>query len=497
MALSADDTKLLDAFSLFYDRQSGSWFIVGGAGEPLLITDPDSFEEELARAKLEKATKVSNLVGVASPNRLCLVELLVPLQVRVWCIIVPLPRIPPIVLAAMAITDRVTAEELTRYTHRIIDGLHEKDIWPVSYACDGNDTERANQRNLASQAHGIDARIIRSPSPLVEDIKVNIPIYHGRPLALLQDSLHAKKTARNNIGSGARTLVLGNHCALYDGLRDMAFHEKSPLYHRDVENTDKQDDRAAARVHSSRAIEWLIEHRPDNLGLIIFLFVFGEFIDVFQCRHASFNERFQMFFRCYFFIELWKVVLVDSKYALNKYGLSPDARDIFSILGHGFLQLVFIYRDFISDKRIPLLLWLHSSEICEHVFAEVRKLSKDFNFSDFLFLMPKVHCPIRNSMGLGGMSTSDAKDRASGYAHTWMDLDDLSLANLRTFPSDIEIAELAREGFEDASDLWQQLGVFIGNVHIPKQSESCGRFSMYPHFANAASISHDRKRRQG
>lgn len=75
MALSADDTKLLDALSLFRDRQSGSWFIVGGAGEPLLINDPDNFQEELSRAKLEKATKVSNLVGVASLNGLCLVEL--------------------------------------------------------------------------------------------------------------------------------------------------------------------------------------------------------------------------------------------------------------------------------------------------------------------------------------------------------------------------------------------------------------------------------------
>lgn len=59
VALCADDTQLLTQLKVLKDRESGSWFIVGGTGEPLLIGDPDVFKKELEEGKIEKATKVS------------------------------------------------------------------------------------------------------------------------------------------------------------------------------------------------------------------------------------------------------------------------------------------------------------------------------------------------------------------------------------------------------------------------------------------------------
>ena len=35
------------------------------------------------------------------------------------------------------------------------------------------------------------------------------------PIVMIQDSKHMAKTLRNNLFSGARALVLGNHLAMY------------------------------------------------------------------------------------------------------------------------------------------------------------------------------------------------------------------------------------------------------------------------------------------
>ena len=59
VALSANDTKLLATYRPFYDRESHQWFILGGVGEPLVVGDSKDLQEELERAELRKATKVS------------------------------------------------------------------------------------------------------------------------------------------------------------------------------------------------------------------------------------------------------------------------------------------------------------------------------------------------------------------------------------------------------------------------------------------------------
>lgn len=58
VALAADDTQLLPTFRPFLDRETRQWYIVGGSGEPLLVTDPENLRSELESAGLEKATKV-------------------------------------------------------------------------------------------------------------------------------------------------------------------------------------------------------------------------------------------------------------------------------------------------------------------------------------------------------------------------------------------------------------------------------------------------------
>jgi hypothetical protein len=66
-------------------------------------------------------------------------------QIRLWVLHIPLPKIPPVILAVLPITDGIKSEALANYCRILIDGLARKGIWVISYACDGTEKERAAQ----------------------------------------------------------------------------------------------------------------------------------------------------------------------------------------------------------------------------------------------------------------------------------------------------------------------------------------------------------------
>jgi hypothetical protein len=131
---------------------------------------------------------------------------------------------------------------------------------------------------------------------------------------MVQDSKHALKTFRNNLFSGSRLLVLGNHTASYSHIHQIAHAAKSPLYHRDVEKVDRQDDNAATRLFSSSTLEFICEDefRSSLTGVIVYLFVFGDAIDGYQSRSISHEQRLQALLRLHFFIEAWLLFLSNS-----------------------------------------------------------------------------------------------------------------------------------------------------------------------------------------
>ncbi|EJD36111.1 hypothetical protein AURDEDRAFT_18199, partial [Auricularia subglabra TFB-10046 SS5] len=67
---------------------------------------------------------------------------------------------------------------------------------------------------------------------------------------MVQDSKHGIKTAHNQLFTGARLLALGNNPMFYTLIRELAKLDDSPLFWRDVKETDRQDDRTAARLFS-------------------------------------------------------------------------------------------------------------------------------------------------------------------------------------------------------------------------------------------------------
>lgn len=352
----------------------------------------------------------------------------------------------------------MTADQLMPLSRRIIEGLLDRKVSIVSYACDGTVVERSVQRLLTSNAGSTICYTIKNPRKRIggSDLILRIPVIKGQAMSMVQDSKHALKTLRNNLFSGARLLVLGNYVAIYSNIRAIAFEENSPLYMRDVEKLDRQDDNAATRLFSSETLDFISKKHPECIGEIVYLFVFGELIDAYQNRSISHKERVKLVLRAHYFLESWIKFQQITNYPKAQYLISREALDIIQFIIEGYLSLVFIFRD-LSSGLWALLPWLHSSEACEHVFGEARQIVEDFTMLDFIYMIPKLRVKMRQA--ILQQKTSVPKVRASGYNHTYFDMAGLDELNLATFPSDADIEVAAQEASEEADSLIRLLGL--------------------------------------
>ncbi|KAJ6615754.1 hypothetical protein B0H10DRAFT_2220087 [Mycena sp. CBHHK59/15] len=414
--LSCDDTKLFPGLRLYTDKDKVD-YLVGGIDGLIRVLDPDAMKKVLADATVSKATKV-----------------------RVWCLTVPLPGITPLVVAAMPIPNDMKAEQLLVPLEKILNGLLMRNIRVVSYACDGTEVERSVQRMLVAKADKTIRHTITSPIPGAPDVELIIGEFHGFPVVMIQDSKHALKTFRNNLFTGARLLTFGNFTAVFRRIYQMAMDPTSPLYNRDVNRLDRQDDPAATRLFCAETLAYLTENYPDYIGEIVYLFVFGELVDAYQNREISHTERIKMALRARYFLDAWAQFLDLAGYKQSQYFLSREAVDIARILIEGIISLIIVHRDHVPDN-FPLLPWFHSSEPCEHTFGNSRKIVKDFTFLDFIFMIAKLRVTMRQAV-LAAKS-SNPKARAEGYSHTYYDNRGVNLLNLAVYPSDTEIAAAA------------------------------------------------------
>lgn len=375
---------------------------------------------------------------------------------------VGVPKLPPIILAAKAIPDDLKVPELTEMSNFIIHGCRRHNLNVVSYSCDGTDTERGVQNSLVELAPQHRTYTLPHPVSGCKDIVIKIALVDAKPIVMIQDSNHGRKTLRNNLMSGARVLNLGNDVATYEDARKLAFDAvPGPCYHRDFEKVDRQDDNAAIRTFSASAVQFLAEQHPECVGLIVYLFVFGDLIDAYQNRHINHEERLTMALRAYHFLDTWRAYLAFIGYPEARYCISRQAIDIVERLVFGIISLVLVYRDFPDDHSSPLLPWLHSTETCEHVFGECRKLVKDFTYLDFLYSVPKLHVLLRGIIHLG--LSGDAKARASGYSHIYFS-GEVDAAALLQFPSNERINVLNSVAFDEQESLWDVLGVSARHV---------------------------------
>ena len=382
-----------------------------------------------------------------------------------------MPGIPTIIAAAMAISSKLNAEKLFDYLKAILDGISrfsKKDLKVVAYAADGSAVERSVQSLLDLSCKTRRILHLKHPRTGKPPISIVIPFYGDsteQPIAILQDSQHGLKTFRNTGYSGARMLILGNFVVQYHQFLRM-WTEGGPIFERDVQRVDRQDDSAAIRLFSADVLEWLCDHHPELLGAIVYLFIFGELIDAYQNRHVNHIERVRMVLRTLFFLEIWEEFLDEAGYPRAKYFISKEACDIVKYLVHGLIKLIIIYRDHLGMKVYPLLPWLLSTEMCEHVFGICRQILQDFSLVNFYEMIPKLFIRLREFALFGHYS--DGKERASGYTHNYQDTRGIDLNSLSTFPSDTEMQDMADAAYQEAENLWFMLG------YIPSDSSTSG-----------------------
>ena len=164
---------------------------------------------------------------------------------------------------------------------------------------------------------------------------------------------------------------------------------------------------------------------------------------------------------------MWEQFLDVARYPRAKYLISKEACNITRYLIRGLVSLIVIYRDHVPETY-PLLPWLHSTEICEHVFGLCRQIQQDFTLLDFLYMVPKLSIRLREHALLGHFS--DGKERAHGYNHTYSDFRGVDLVNLSTYPTDLDINDALQESYRQAEHLWSILGVvppFGGAPQLP------------------------------
>ncbi|PPR05475.1 hypothetical protein CVT24_008275 [Panaeolus cyanescens] len=85
-----------------------------------------------------------------------------------------------------------------------------------------------------------------------------------------------------------------NDIATYSDIRECGYSATSPLFKRDIEKIDQQDDNAATRLLSAATLEWFQMNKPDSFATISYLFVMGELVDAYQNRFITIPERVRM-----------------------------------------------------------------------------------------------------------------------------------------------------------------------------------------------------------
>ncbi|KAI0060330.1 hypothetical protein BV25DRAFT_977826 [Artomyces pyxidatus] len=457
LSLSWDDTDLEKALSIWQESKT-VWTVLGAVEGPMRFESVDEIEKVFENARLEKAEKL-----------------------RIYVLTIPLPKIPPILLAAIARSSKDSAENLASMHFELTAMMHDEGLHATSLAADGTETERALQRIIAAAAHSVHLYSIHNDAAGCT-LDLSIPLFHGHPAVMVQDSKHGAKTSRNQLLTGARTLSLGNFPIYFKMLRDFAEHPLGPLFRRDVEHVDKQDDRAAARLFSAEALDFHLLHFPQQHALSTYLFIFGDLLDAWQNRHISHLERVKMVLRARFFLMAWRSHIEQHPdHQTNIHFISRESYDIFLTICDSLVQLIVTYRKYFTTY--PLLPWLHSTETCEHIFGMLRQLKKDFNYADMLYLEPKLR-----SLMLGAFQNlspdEQANQAAAGYHHTYFHASDLDLRVLLQWPSDVELCDASQYALDEAEGLLASVGIdartMLASYQPPKPPKTAGFSSTLP-----------------
>ncbi|KAJ7229911.1 hypothetical protein GGX14DRAFT_553416 [Mycena pura] len=440
LCVSVDDTKLFPAMHPLHDASEKTWYLLGLPGDrQLRVASPEELDK-LIDQKHKPATKL-----------------------RLFVIQIPFPHVPPLAFAIVPIASTIKAPELIQYQRQLLDGLIERSYRFISNVADGAAVERDVQARVAD-ASTTTYHKIQPPEQFsaTEPISVPLHAYDGNIFINTQDAAHARKTGRNNLFSGARLLVLGDHVVYYHQVYDLAVNtDDSPLYAKDVVGYDKQDDNAANRVFSGAALRKLMENPAENMGLVVYSWVVAELVDAYESCTMTPAERAGAAILARLFFRTWKLFLGKMGYSLARHYISPAADKIFDMLIDGLLGLQIIHRDHLPNSGIPLLPWKHASMGNERVFAALRGIYPDFSLVQAIHALPHLRATMTQAKK-ALFAKSSFKATRNGYTFSDLEQDTtINYAQLARQPTDGEYTAIFGEQIEANHTLWSLLNVDV------------------------------------
>ncbi|KAJ6620030.1 hypothetical protein B0H10DRAFT_1746096, partial [Mycena sp. CBHHK59/15] len=116
LSLGVDDSKLFSALCPLYDGIKQKWFIVGTTREPIEVPNVEALHTTLDNlwSNVEMATKL-----------------------RLWILQIPIPGVPPLVLAIMPIGSKVKGPQLTEWQLLLMQGLISPGFQIIASGGDG------------------------------------------------------------------------------------------------------------------------------------------------------------------------------------------------------------------------------------------------------------------------------------------------------------------------------------------------------------------------
>ena len=97
-----------------------------------------------------------------------------------------MPKVAPIIIAALPIPNDLNADWLLDYGKQILYGLLDHHIRVVSYVCDGTEVERSVQRLFIQIADKVIRHVIKNPHEGCPDTEIIISIFRGQPIVMIQ-----------------------------------------------------------------------------------------------------------------------------------------------------------------------------------------------------------------------------------------------------------------------------------------------------------------------
>lgn len=317
-------------------------------------------------------------------------------QIRAYTVQVPLPGVPTYVVALIASTDKEKTDDILEQHQKMLALAQQSSLNVLSIGSDGAANEISAQGRLTQLA----SEFIRFNDDQ-SNVHIQIPLIGPKkqPLISVQDPKHARKTASNQLLSGARRLSFGRYYITISHLAILLQHQPSSLYQKDVFNSDKQDDGRAYRTFNDDTLAISLSN-PECLGLSIYLFIMGELCDAWMNQSIDHTTRIKSAFRCYFFLRRWHAYLLERQLdssglmSTERNGISHQSHKIPLQLAESLLALIIAHRDYYP--KFPFLPWKHGTEACEHIFGWMRALLANFPVLDAREMIPKIFLIVKN-----------------------------------------------------------------------------------------------------